>query len=277
MNKRLWLNILCGFSLLCGSVSAAETETSLLNHASLGNRKAPEQEFNKISQDRVEILLSQEGGKFFEKGVGQDMFQLTPSEEMLEACRNCELENPIEKSMDETKAKELKKKATYYTSHPGAMHYAIAVSLPYGDPVQLEDGSIWSVYTGDSYKTLNWLLTDDILILPNRNPVWNSIYPYSLLNVQTGVSVQATFSAGPWIYSSYTYWIYSIDYYNCQICLNDGSVWSIPYSDSWILNTFLPGDYVTMGFNPTPGNGLGSNILINFSTMQYVYSTCIIY
>lgn len=271
MNKRLWLNTLCCLSMLSGSVFA-EPSSSEMVHAVLGSRKAPNTEYSVTHEKR---LASSEDVQA--KGIREEKAVFEPSDEMLLASRCCRSESENEKTLNVNDGDELKKKARYYTTHPNALHFVTAVTQPYGDPVQLEDGSIWSLYTGDSYKTLNWLTTDNILILPNRNPVWNSIYPYCLLNQQTGVSVQGTYSAAPWVNSGYSRWIYSIDYYNCQLCLNDGSVWNVPFCDSWILNTFLPGDYVTMGFNDTPNNGLGANILINFSIMQYVYSTCILY
>jgi hypothetical protein len=211
-----------------------------------------------------------------EKNLDQAKACVEPTEEMLAASEKCKEENQTA-LFNEHEESDLKLKATYVTTHPNALHYVIAVTLPYGDPVQLEDGSIWTLYSGDGYKTLNWLTTDNILILPNRNPIWNSLYPYCLFNQQTGVGVQAKYSAAPWMNSGYTRWIYSIDYYSCQLVLNDGSIWDIPFMDSWILNSYLPGDYVIMGFNDSPGNGLGSNILINFNTLQYVYATCIYY
>jgi len=44
------------------------------------------------------------------------------------------------------------KAAIYYTTHQGAYHSPLSVSLM-GDAVTLEDGSIWAVSGSDSYKT----------------------------------------------------------------------------------------------------------------------------
>lgn len=202
---------------------------------------------------------------------------MRPSEEILKACEKCTLENSGKVfSVGENKSGLLQKNL-YFTTNSNALHFVTAVTRPYGDSVQFEDGSICSIFSVDAYKTLNWLTSDNILIMPNTDYMWSSLYPYVLQNQQTGVRVQATFIAAPWVDGAYSRWIYSIDYYNRQICLNDSSVWTVPVSESWILNSFLPGDYVFMGFNNSPGNGLGANILINFSTMQFVYSTCIYY
>ena len=277
MNKYLWINALCGLSFLCSPLAADEIESTEMVHASLGNRKAADAQYAVDQEKRLAVLFESEEKSIEEKSLNNEKANFEPSEEMLAACRECKEVNQDSLFNSEENATQLHSKATYLTTHPNALHFVTAVTLPYGDPIQLEDGSIWSLYTGDSYKTLNWLTTDNILIMPNRNPVWNSIYPYSLLNQQTGVAVQATYSAAPWMNSGYSRWIYSIDYYNCQMVLNDGSIWNVPFCDSWILNTYLPGDYVIMGFNDAPGNGLGYNILINFNTLQYVYSTCIYY
>lgn len=259
MSKYLWLNAFCGLSILCGPLAADDAV-----RAPLGDRKV-NLEYS-IDQEKLITELANADKKA----------NFEPSEDMLKACRDCKMENQAV-IPDEAPVQKLHSKATYVTTHPNALHFVTAVTKPYGDPIQLEDGSIWSIYSGDCYKTLNWLTTDNILILPNRNNAWNSIYPYAIHNQQTGVTVQASYSAAPWVNSGYSRWIYSIDYYNCQLVLNDGSIWNVPFCDSWILSSYLPGDYVIMGFNDAPGNGLGSNILINFNTLQYVYSTCIFY
>lgn len=274
MNKRLLLNALCCFGLLVGSANANEFDSVDSIRISLGDRKGSDAQFAEDLQRRLEDSAGLQA-----KGINEENANFNPSEELLIAREKC-LEEGLFEDKDGSapeKAQNVTEKAAFLTTHPGALHFVTAVTLPYGDPVQLEDGSIWSLYTGDNYKTLNWLTTDNILIIPNRNPVWYSIYPYCLLNQQTGVSVQASPCAAPWYNGFFSRWIYSIDYYNCQLLLNDGSIWNVPYSDSWILNGFLPGDYVIMGFNDFPGNGQGSNILINFSTLQYVYSSCIYY
>lgn len=269
MKTRLLLSTLCCFGMLWGAIHADDP-----GHAPLGDRLDTTGEYVQIQAKRIEGELTIQKKKFDGEKANFD-----PSEEILSARKKClqEIENTVlDQSGDEIN-EQVKAKATYLTTHPGALHYVTAVTYPYGDPVQLEDGSIWSISTSDSYKTLNWLTTDNILIVPNRNPVWYTIYPYCLLNQQTGVSVQATPTSSPWFNGYYSRWIYSIDYYNCQVLLNDGSVWNVPFCDSWILSGYLPGDYVTMGFNDSPGNGLGANILINFNTLQYVYSNCIYY
>lgn len=272
MRKCLFLNALCCMGILFGSIGADEHKLTEPAHMSLGDRKAPDSEYARDQEKRYFTT-----SELQEKGVCEERSNDIPSLEMLAEREKCLEENEAGGALFQSTVEGVVEKGPFFTTHPGALHYVQAVTLPFGDPVQLEDGSIWGVYSGDGYKTLNWLMTDNILITPNRHPVWYSIYPYCLLNQQTGVTVQATPSAGPWFNGYYTHWIYSIDYYNCQVLLNDGSIWNVPFCDSWILNSYLPGDYVTMGFNDSPGNGLGANILINFNTLQYVYSNCIYY
>lgn len=264
MSKWLLVRTLCAFSLLCGPVLAEDDGAEII-HAPLGNRQGSQ--------------ACAQSERLTEKGLDKQKANLEPSAEMLAARQDC-IENGGEASSlspSEKCSKSLQSKATYVTTHPNALHYVTAVTQPYGSSVQLEEGSIWNVYSGDGYKALNWLTTDNILILPNRNTFWNSVYPYRLLNQQTGASAQVVCSYASWTNSGYSRWIYSIDYYNCQLCLSDGSIWNIPFCDAGVLDSFLPGDYIIMGFNDMPRNGLGENILINFSTTEYVYSTCIYY
>ena len=106
--------------------------------------------------------------------------------------------------------------SVYYTTHPGAFYYPVVVSL-LGDSVQLHDGSIWSIANGDSYKTLNWLTSDIIVITPNQE--WFSSYMFRMTNQDTGVSVKCNMMLGPIYNGLYTHWIYAIDYVNKEILL----------------------------------------------------------
>lgn len=255
MNKYVYLNLLCGFSLVCGSV-CADNESEEKIHAEIGNRQISNVDYESRATDLLNAV---------EKTVAE------PSELMLQASNECRQSEKTVSSLED--ADLLQEKGVYFTTNPNAMHFVTAVTQPYGSPVQLEDGSIWGVYSEDMHRTLNWLTTDNIILAPCRDSFWCSVYPYRLVNQQTGTSVKVISQVGPWVNGSYTRWIYSIDYHHCQLCLNDGSVWNIPYSDSWILDMYLPGDYMIMGFNDSPG----SNILINYNAGLFVYASCILY
>jgi len=164
-------------------------------------------------------------------------------------------------------------KAIYYTtSHAGAYHQPIAVT-PFGDKVELEDGSIWAVQSGDHYKTLNWLGSDLITITANHN--WFSNYEFILTNQNTGVSVAVVLVLGPVYNGGHTHWVVAIDYFFDQVQLEDGSVWSIVGLDDSILKKWLVNDTVIMGINDGNWSTSNPNILINVNTLGYVRANCL--
>lgn len=164
------------------------------------------------------------------------------------------------------------KAALYFTTHPGAFHQPLLVSV-FGDSCELEDGSVWSISASDSYKTLNWLVSDVILVMPNHS--WFSIYNYKLVNQNTGVAVEAnlTLFLNPMYHSAYNHRIVAIDDVLQMIWLEDGSVWSIAavdYSTKWQIN-----DTVIIGINDSWMANKHPNILINANLLHYVRCNCI--
>lgn len=165
---------------------------------------------------------------------------------------------------------ELISKKVYYSSHQGVFHRPIAVSL-LGDMVTLEDGSVWQIKGGDCIKTLDWLAGDSIIILPNH--AWFSSYKYVLLNQNTGAKVKVNLSLGPIYNGVYTHWIVAIDYYNCELCLEDGSVWKISNSDSGTMKKWMPNDTIILGINDSWFSSK-PNILINVNMLNDVAGIC---
>ncbi len=162
--------------------------------------------------------------------------------------------------------------ATYETTHEGALHHPIAVSF-LGDTVELEDGSIWSVASGDRHLTFDWMPGDFIIILPNHT--WFSSYYYRLVNVNTGANVKVNLSLGPIYNGIYTHWIIAIDYLAREICLEDGSVWKMSSWDSSIVNKWLPNDTVIIGINDGWFAGGNANMLINVNMNNHAIGRCI--
>jgi len=163
--------------------------------------------------------------------------------------------------------KDLIAKKTYYTSHEGAFHRPIAVTYT-GDRVTLEDGTVWQVRIKDRSKTLDWLIGDSLIILPNHS--WFSSYHYVLLNQNTGKEVKVNMLLGPIYNGVHTHWVVAIDYYNKEVCLEDGSVWRISSS---ILNKWLVNDTVVIGVNDAWFSS-NPNILINVNMLNYVTAVC---
>mgnify|MGYP000373122195 CR=1 FL=1 len=172
---------------------------------------------------------------------------------------------------EESSNDELIARKTYYTSHEGVFHRPIAVTA-FGDNVTLEDGSVWHVREKDRHKTLDWLLGDSILILPNHS--WFSSYKFILLNQNTGKKVSVNMILGPIYNGIYTHWIVAIDYNTKKIWLEDGSVWDISGFDKSILNKWLINDTVVIGINDALFSSK-INILINVNVLTYVAAVCL--
>lgn len=171
----------------------------------------------------------------------------------------------------EVTQKSIAKKETYVTTHEGALHRPVSVSL-FGDFVELEDGSTFSVRPSDRVHTLNWLVTDTILIAP---PSFWSYYQYELINQNTGATVEVDLVAGPIYGGIYTHWIVGIDYYNHRICLEDGSLWDVFYWHRCAVDNWLVGDTVIIGTNDGWFCDSRPNILINVNLNELIKCDCI--
>lgn len=173
---------------------------------------------------------------------------------------------------EEIAAKGLKTSSEYYTTHQGAFHHPKVVSL-LGEKVELEDGSIWSVYLDDRYKTLDWMTGDVVIILPN-NSLFSS-YRYRLVNLNTSASVKVNLTLGPIYNGLFSHWIVAINHLYHEICLEDGTIWKISSLDDTILNKWLPNDTVIIGINSGWFSSVNPNILINVNTNNFVIGGCV--
>ena len=157
------------------------------------------------------------------------------------------------------------------TSHFGAYHFALYIT-PLGDIVRLEDGSEWAVRFSDRNKTLDWYTSDRIVITSNHD--WFSSYDFKLNNENTGESIRVNLVTAPWYNGIHTHWIVAIDYLHKQICLEDGSVWSISIWDDAELSRMALEDTIIIGTNDSWFQSTKPNILINVDTMEYVKARC---
>lgn len=186
-------------------------------------------------------------------------------------------ENPEKlaiKVMNAEKDEERIESAAYYynSTHPGAYHQAIGVSH-FGETIELEDGSIWSVAIGNRFVAMSWLMTDRITISPNTS--WFGT-DFILFNETTGESVEADLRYGPVLGGLYTYQITSIDYIGGIVYLQDSS-WAISFSDEDKVYKWLPGDTVIIGHNTGWNASIRPNILINVNVNDYACANCIAY
>lgn len=166
----------------------------------------------------------------------------------------------------------VKASTVYFTTHEGAWHHPVSVSL-IGDTLEIEDGSIWGVYSGDMHKTLNWLTGDLIIITPNHE--WFSIYDYKVINLNTGAVVRVNLKLGPFYNGVYTHWIVGIDYYRREVLLEDGSLWSVSNWDQSIVNKWILNDTVIIGINDGFLSGSNPNIMINVNVLNYAIGRCL--
>jgi hypothetical protein len=263
--SQLTLKLMVGVVVLTGSLYAEEeTQQIVQKQIEAGKRASTPAQLTQLQEKR--LLEASEGS------VEEDTSTAQPTEEMLAISKTLR-ENDL-KPMAKSFPKDILSKTTYTTSHPGALHYPASVSY-FGATVTLGDGSMWNIYSGDRYLTLNWYISDLVLILPNHNLF--SIYNYCLVNQQTGVSVQANLAVGPYYNGMNTYWIVAFDDYNNQVCLNDGSIWSVSSLDSYCLKSWYSNDTLIMGFNDDFYSSIRPNILINVNTLNHVRANCIYY
>ncbi len=159
-----------------------------------------------------------------------------------------------------------------YTSHMGAYHHPMIIT-PLGDAVELEDGSIWSVSYSDRNKTYNWLTSDTLKITPNKS--WFSSYKYRFTNLNTNESIEVNLIERPIYNGVYTHWIVQIDSLHDQLCLEDGSVWSLSGFDYSIYRKWIINDTVIIGHNDGFLSSTRPNILINCDTNDHVDARCL--
>lgn len=252
MNKYTFMTLKLAAACLLSMSAFAGTETA--DRITVGDRPMAHTEWLQIQQER-----SEEEEKSLEDLVDLELPQNTATESSTADLLKAE-------SAFTTEA------GTYYTSHNGAFHNPYFVSI-FGDQVELEDGSIWSVASGDSYKTLNWYTSDLIVVTPNHE--WFSSYMFRMHNQNTNVSVKCNLLLGPIYNGIFTHWIIAINYYTQEIWLEDGSIWQVTGFDSSTFSKWLANDTVILGVNDGFLSSSKPNILINVNTLTYVRANCI--
>jgi len=133
--------------------------------------------------------------------------------------------------------------ATYYSVH---VHQLAAVS-PWGDTVEIEDGSVWQVHPSHAYKVLGWLTSDSLTITQNTS--WFSRYNYRIINKRTNQSVEVNLSLGPLTNGPYTRYIVAADLDRKEIMLNDNTHWAISWFDTSTFNKWALNDAIIIGIN----------------------------
>lgn len=256
MTRRSITLFCCSLALFNASIFADEGEDK--TRIKPGTRPLAHTEWLKIQTEREEQ----------EKQYAENPDTAAEDEENEIVTSDCKLQSPFQVSTNfKTPTASVR-----YTSHSGAFHSPLSVSL-LGDTVELEDGSIWAVAAGDTYKTLNWLTSDLLVITPNHT--WFSNYLYCMTNQNTGVSVKVNLFLGPIYNGIFTHWIAAINYFTQEICLEDGSIWHLSGFDSAIFNKWLLNDTIIIGVNDGFLSSSKPNILINVNTLTHSRAKCI--
>ncbi|MFV0340285.1 MAG: hypothetical protein ACK5MA_06640 [Parachlamydiaceae bacterium] len=178
-----------------------------------------------------------------------------------------------EAAADESAAKSIGKDASavYYATYPGIFYSPVTLSYM-GDYVTLNDGSGWTISSSDSYKTMNWLTSDLLVITPNHS--FLSSYMFKMTNQNTGVSVKCNLTVGPIYNGIYTHWIVGINYFTQDIYLENGSIWNVSGLDSSIFSQWLINDTIILGVNDGYFSTSRPYILINVNTLTHVRANC---
>lgn len=154
------------------------------------------------------------------------------------------------------------------TRQANTKHYHWANSIiNFGDLVELEDGSKWSVARTEVYKVSSWRTLDTIFISPNRN--WFSSYKYCISNPAAGSSVETDLYHGPVPFGPYTHWVVALDKYAGHVFLEDGSSWSVSYDDWKLFDKWLINDFVIIGCNDSWFSSY-EYILINVNAEHHI-------
>lgn len=119
--------------------------------------------------------------------------------------------------------------------------------INFGELIELEDGSKWSVAKTDIYKISFWQIHDHVIITPNRN--WFSFHKYCLANQTRESIVEASFNHGPIPFGPHTHWVVALDKYGGHVFLEDGSSWKVSHEDWQFFDKWLINDFVILGYN----------------------------
>lgn len=263
---------LCGIFLLTSAVhsfadeasapeQAQETQNAASKNISVGTRRMSHADHVAIQEKRAQEArqAAKESGEDLQEDMENQ--KLSAVKSILES-----KESRLKASVANLKPL---KASLYVTTHQGVYHNPLSVGV-LGESVTLEDGSVWSVSSDDTYKTLNWLTSDLIVVSPNH--AWFSVYDYVITNQNTGVSVKANLILGPIVDAVYRHWVVAIDYLWDRVWLEDGSIWTL--FDSSISKQWQVGDTVIIGVNDGWFSTSYPNILINVNMLNYTRCIC---
>lgn len=273
--KTLSLRYLCSAMILLGSMHLTATESDMETKPVVTETS----EETKVSSDENEQLVpaGTREVKINERlNIQTRLYQENKANLVSEAAPKKEtLKNLLKAESAQFKFDD-KASVTYATTHPGAFHFMYSVGLNY-ETLVTEDGNVWRINPYDSYKIMNWLSTDTVVVMRNH-PWFFSSYGYCLVNLNTDTAVEATISlyVKPQYHTVFNHRVALIDDLRQMIWLEDGSVWSVMSADYNPIHWQI-GDTVVIGINDSWYMEAYPNILINAVTLLDVRARCIHY
>jgi hypothetical protein len=165
-------------------------------------------------------------------------------------------------------AKEPQASTARYAQNAKCYHWAHDI-VNFGDLIELEDGSKWSVAKTDVYKASSWQLYDQIVITPAAAWFWFSSPKYRLTNQITGTCVEADLYLGPRPFGPYTHWVVALDKYAGHVFLEDGSSWTVAHEDWTLFDKWLINDFIIIGRNDSWFSSY-EYILINVNAEHHI-------
>ena len=151
---------------------------------------------------------------------------------------------------------------SYFTN----CHWLIGVS-DIGRTIEMEDASHWEIVGADQYTLSYWRKNDTLVITPNYD--WFSSGDYFITNRNNNTYVRANLYVGPTAFGQYSHWIIAIDHVSGHVTLENGTVWCVYGSDSYLFREWEVNDHVILGLHDSWFNSF-DHILINVNMDTHV-------
>lgn len=139
--------------------------------------------------------------------------------------------------------------------------------IDFGNFIELEDGSRWTVAPTSVYKAVHWGAYDHMVITPNHH--WLPSCAYCITNPATGSYVEADLYLHPIPFGPYTHWVVALDKYAGHVFLEDGSSWKVSYDDRSLFEKWEINNFIIIGENNSWFSSY-EHILINVNAKHHI-------
>lgn len=174
----------------------------------------------------------------------------------------------VQKKLGDVQPQDLAAKAAQFPRVP----HVLAELSPHGDAITFQDGSVWVIREKDQAAAKSWSHKAQLTVAPNASFFSKLFrrtqqYKYVIINLETGKSVQANLSKGPYTQSQYTRRIRRIDRQRGELYFTNGTLWQCTTKGpaKAIFDEWKVGDYVILGTNDSWFSFWKQDIIINVS------------